>query len=130
MIEDVNIRIVQYAAIIGSIIFVAFILELIRRKRIKEEYCLLWLFFGIIFFFLSIWRDSLEFIALTLGIAYAPAALFLILIIAIISILIHFSVVLSRLTENVKNSVQEIGLLKMEFDEMKKGSKANTSKKT
>ena len=129
MIENVNIRIIQYVAIIGSIIFVAFILELIRRKRIKEEYCLLWLFFGIVFFFLSIWRDSLEFIALTLGIAYAPAALFLILIIAIISILIHFSVVLSRLTENVKNSVQEIGLLKMEFDEMKRGSKDGSSKK-
>lgn len=116
MPTTLNIKIIQYIGIFGSIIFITAIIGLIRNKKLKEEYSLLWLFFGIVFLFLSIWRHSLEYIALLLGIAYSPAALFLILIIAIVSILIHFSIVLSKLTETNKKLVQEIGLVKMELD--------------
>jgi hypothetical protein len=114
MAEGVNIHIIQYVAIIGSIVFIASVLFLISRRKLKEEFALLWLFFGFVFLFLSVWRRSLDIIASFLGIAYAPAAIFLILIIAIISILIHFSIAISGLTERVKTLVQEIGLLKME----------------
>jgi len=114
MAEDVNIHIIQYVAILGSVVFIASVLFLISRRKLKEEFSLLWLFFGFVFLFLSIWRKSLDSIASFLGIAYAPAAIFLILIIAIISILIHFSIAMSGLTERVKTLVQEIGLLKVE----------------
>jgi hypothetical protein len=127
MTKHVNPEIIQYVAIMGSLILIVSILLLIRNKKIKEKYSLLWLFFGIIFLLLSIWRDSLEIIARMLGIAYAPAALFLVLIIAIISILIHFSVIITRLEDYVTNLVQEIGLLKMEIEDMKKGSGSSAS---
>ena len=127
MIKSANPLIVQCLAIIGSVIFILFILTLIRNKKLREEFSLLWLFLGIVLLVLSVWRNSLEIIALMLGIAYAPAALFLILIIVIISILIHFSLLITRLTDYVKNLVQEVGLLKMEVDGMKKGSKGNSS---
>ena len=129
MIKNVNPGIIQYVAITGSFILIVFILLLIRNKKIKEKFSLLWLFFGIIFLFLSIWRESLEIIARILGIAYAPAALFLILIIAIISILIHFSIIITRLEDYVTNLVQEIGLLKMEINHMQKGSDDSASTK-
>jgi len=128
VIKGVNPLIVQCLAIIGSVIFILFILTLIRNKKLREEFSLLWLFLGIVLLVLSVWRNSLEIIALMLGIAYAPAALFLILIIVIISILIHFSLLITRLTDYVKNLVQEVGLLKMEVDGMKKGSKGNSSR--
>jgi hypothetical protein len=127
-----KVSLIQILGIAGSTLFLFLIIELIRKKKIKEEYSLLWLFFGIIFLVISIWRDSLEYIALLLGIAYAPAAIFLILIIAIISILIHYSLVISRLTENVKNLTQAIGLLDMELNETKKElikSKTRTKQK-
>jgi len=114
MAEGINIHIIQYVAITGSIIFIASVLFLISRRKLKEEFSLLWLFFGLVFLFLSVWRKSLDIIASFLGIAYPPAAILLILIIAIISILIHFSIAISGLTERVKTLVQEVGLLKME----------------
>lgn len=123
MATGYNINIIQYIAITGSLAFIAFVIFLISRKRLKEEFSLLWLFFAVVFLGLSIWRKSLDHIAFYLGIAYAPAALFLILIIAVISILIHFSLVISRLTEQAKSLVQEVGLLKMEIEVMKKGQK-------
>ena len=128
MTKAVNPVIIQYVAIVGSVIFILFILRLIHNKKLREEFSLLWLFSGIVLLVLSVWRNSLEIIALTLGIAYAPAALFLILIIVIISILIQFSLLITRLTDYVKNLVQEVGLLKMEVDAMKKGSKGCSSR--
>jgi len=112
MVKGVNIHIIQYVAITGSIVFIASVLFLISRRKLREEFSLLWLFFGFVFLVLSIWRRSLDIIASFLGIAYAPAAIFLILIIGIIAILIHFSIAISGLTERVKTLVQEVGLLK------------------
>ncbi|MBW1869331.1 MAG: DUF2304 domain-containing protein [Deltaproteobacteria bacterium] len=123
MLKSLDINIIQYISILGSLVFIGLIIMLIRNKRIKEEFAILWLFFGGVFLFLSVWRGSLEVIARILGIAYAPAAIFLILIIAIISILIHLSLITSRLTDQAKVMIQELGLLKMEMDTMKKKSK-------
>jgi len=127
MLRSIDINIIQYISILGSIVFIGLIIMLIRNKRIKEEFAILWLFFGGVFLFLSVWRGSLEVIARVLGIAYAPAAIFLILIIAIISILIHLSLITSRLTDQAKVMIQELGLLKMEMDTMKKKSKPDRS---
>ena len=123
MLKSLDINIIQYVSILGSVVFIGLIIMLIRNKRIKEEFAILWLFFGGVFLFLSVWRGSLEVIARILGIAYAPAAIFLILIIAIISILIHLSLITSRLTDQAKVMIQELGLLKMEMDTMKKKTK-------
>jgi len=123
MLNNIDINIIQYVSILGSVVFIGLIIMLIRNKRIKEEFAILWLFFGLVFLFLSVWRGSIEVIARILGIAYAPAAIFLILIIAIISILIHLSLITSRLTDQAKVMIQELGLLKMEMDTMKKKSK-------
>jgi len=114
MEKGINIHIIQYVAIMGSVMFIASVLFLISRRRLKEEFSILWLFFGFVFLVLSVWRKSLDIIAAFLGIAYPPAAILLILVIAIISILIHFSIAISGLTERVKTLVQEVGLLKME----------------
>ena len=128
MLENINTNIIQGIAIIGSIIFIVFILLVIRNKKLKEEFSLLWLFFSIVFLVLSVWRESLDLIAFYLGIAYAPAALFLILIIAIISILIHFSLVISRLTEQAKTLIQEVGLLKMKVNKISEDPFDSTTK--
>ncbi len=122
MPETLNVKVIQYIGIFGSLLFITSIIMLIRGKKLKEEYSLLWLFFGFVFLVLSIWRNSLEYIAYFIGIAYSPAALFLILIIAIVSILIHFSVVLSRITDINKNLIQEMGLLKLELKQKKNKS--------
>ena len=117
---DVNIFKMQYIAIIGSVVLLVFILNLIRRKRIKEEYSLLWLFLSFVFILFSVWREGLDYISRLMGVAYPPAALFLILLMAIFMILIQFSIIISRQTENNKNLTQEHGLLKFEHENLKK----------
>lgn len=111
---------IQVLAILGSVGLLIFILWLIRNKRIKEEYSLLWLFFGGIFLFFSIWRGGLDYVSKWMGIAYPPAAIFLILLMAVFMILIQFSIIISRQAENTKKLAQDHSILKMEVQQLRK----------
>jgi hypothetical protein len=106
---------IQVLSTIGSLLLVAFIYRLIKYKKLKEEYSLLWLAFGSIFILLSIFRPLLEIFAEAVGIAYAPAALLLVLTLSTFFILIQFSTVISKLSENNKNLIQELGIVKVEL---------------
>ena len=110
---------VQVIAIIGNLIFFYFVINLVRKKRIREEYSLLWIMFSIVFLVFSFWREGLEILASWLGIYYAPMAFLLILILGILSILIHYSVIISGMSEQNKSLVQELGLLKTELQKLK-----------
>jgi hypothetical protein len=120
----INIRTTQYIAIAVSVSLFLYILFLVRNKKIKEEYSLLWLSSSVVFIIFSIWRDGLELFARLMGIAYPPAALFLILLLAIFLILIEFSVNISKLTEKNKVLAQELALMKHELESLKAGKQA------
>ncbi len=92
------------------------VIELIRRGRLKERYSLLWLFASTVLLILSSSRQLLEFFSHLFGIYYAPSFLFLIAFLFLQLITLHFSVVLSGLTEKNKRLAQELALLKQELD--------------
>jgi len=110
--DNVQIVRIQILAVIGSVGLILFILELIRRRRLREEFAVLWLAMGAVFLVLSIFRGLLDKFSYLIGIGYPPAALFLILIMGLMLILIHFSTAISELKDTQKKLVQEIGLLK------------------
>jgi hypothetical protein len=120
-----NIQTTQYIAIVVSISLFLYILYLVRKKKIREEYSLLWLFSSIVFIVFSIWREGLEYFAKLIGIAYPPAALFLILLLAIFLILIEFSINISRLSDNIKILAQELAILKNKLEALKAGKQAD-----
>jgi hypothetical protein len=103
---------VQIISILASTVFLAFIAQLIRRQLIKEAYGILWLFFGCLFLFFSIWKKGLDYFAAIFGIYYPPAFLFLLLIAAIIFILVQFSMVISAQNDKIRTLSQELALLK------------------
>jgi len=117
MLSGIHTGRIQVVAIIGSFVFLGLIVELIRKRRIKEEYGLLWIIVGVVFLGFSIWRPGLEVLARQLGIAYAPAAFLLLLIVAVFLILIQFSVAISSHNERIKNLTQELGLLRLQIAE-------------
>ncbi|MGV8835499.1 DUF2304 domain-containing protein [Cellvibrio sp.] len=109
---------IQVFSIIGSLMLFLFILRLVKRRKLKEEYSLLWLGFGFVFIVLSIFKPMLEIVASAVGILYAPAALLLMLVISVFFILIQFSIVISKLAEGNKNLIQEVGILKAEIKKL------------
>lgn len=122
----INKNIIQYVAIAGNLLLLLFVFELVRRRRIKVSYSLLWIFVCILFVIVSFWRDSMQYLANLLGVLYSPLAFMLILIMAIYLILIQFSVIISKLSEHNKQLAQQLGIHKFECEkkEKKKRSEA------
>jgi len=120
MISTFNPNQVQYIAIAFSLILFFVILFLIRKRRIKEEYSLMWLLFSLVFIVFALWRKGLDVVSGFLGIAYPPAAMLLILLMAIFLIMIEFSMIISKLADKNKNLAQEIGLLYHETEKLKR----------
>ncbi|MFZ5950947.1 MAG: DUF2304 domain-containing protein [Candidatus Rifleibacteriota bacterium] len=111
---------IQLISFFSSLAFLFFILELIRKKRLKEAYALLWIISGFVFLFFSCWKTGMDYFAAKVGIFYPPAFLFLILIVAIIIILVQFSVVVSTQNEHIRKLTQELTLLKSEQSNRRK----------
>ena len=102
------------ASIAGLII----VLELVRRRKLREDYSLLWLATAIILIVLSLSRPLLNEMAELMGIiTYPPAALFLVAIIFMLAILLHFSTVLTRLARENKEIAQQMAILRWELSE-------------
>lgn len=114
LLKGVDINIVQIISVIGSLGFLVFILMQIHSRRFREEYSILWLCISVVFIVFSFWREGLTHFSRLVGVAYPPAALFLILIMSVFLILIQFSVIISRATENNKHLTQEHSMLKLE----------------
>ena len=95
------------------------VFELVRRRRLLERYALLWLFASVVLLGLSIWRGLLEDVAQAVGIFYAPSALFAVAFGFVLILLLHFSLVISRLAEQSKVLAQRVGLLRHEVDELR-----------
>ncbi len=102
---------------IGAFIFV---LELVRRRRLKEEYSLLWLATAVVLIILSLSRPLLDTLASAVGIIYPPSALFLVAMIFVLFILLHYSIVLTRLTQENKENAQQLALLRWQMEQMQK----------
>jgi len=110
--------IVKILAIAGSATLLFLVLELIRRGRLKERYSLLWLFSSVVLLILSLSRSLLEFFSKLIGIYYPPSLLFLIAFIFLLLITLHFSAVISGLSDKNKRLAQEVALLRQSLDEL------------
>jgi hypothetical protein len=89
-----------------------YILEMVRRRKLREEYSILWLFGSALILVLSLRQDWLVGIAHAVGIVYPPSFLFLVGILFILLILIHFSIAISKLHQMNKKMAQEMAMLK------------------
>jgi hypothetical protein len=98
----------------ASLALVGYILEMVRRRKMREEYSILWLSGGIVMLVLVLRRDWLESASAAVGIFYPPSFLFLVAILFILLILIHFSITVSRLYQMNKKMAQELALLRRE----------------
>ena len=109
---------VSLAATAASVILVLVVFELIRSRRLRERYALLWLFTGVVLVILSAWRGGLNTIAGWLGVrGYPPAVLFAVGLLFVIVVLLHYSTVISRLSDQNVVLAQRLALLETKLTE-------------
>lgn len=116
---------IKFQIIVGllSIFLLWTTFELVRKNRLREEYAILWLFTGIVVFVFSLWPEFFlsQFFAKITGMFYLSAVV-VIAFLFLLLIVLHFSVVISKLTNQNKELAQRHALLEMELKELKKRS--------
>ena len=108
---------ISIAASVASLLLLFVVLELIRGRRLKERYALLWIVTGLVLFVLSAWRGGLNRIAGWMGVStYPPAILFAVATLFVIVVLLYYSTVLSRLADENTILAQRVALLEARLD--------------
>ena len=103
---------VAIAGAVASVLLVLVVLELIRKRALRERYALLWLATGVVLFVLSLWRSGLNTIAGWLGVkGYPPAVLFAVATLFILLVLLDYSTVISKLADQNTILAQRLALL-------------------
>jgi hypothetical protein len=103
---------IQIIAITVSLLFLLYIVRLIIKGKLREEYSIVWIVCTIVLILFSFWRNGLEVLAKLMGIIEAPNLVFTGAIFAVFIYLLHLSVVVSKLHNQNKQLAQEIALLK------------------
>jgi hypothetical protein len=107
-----RLEVIAVAAVICVLIF-----ELVRRKRLMERYAILWLVAGVTVLMLSLWQDLLTRLSRAAGISYTPSALFAIAFLFVLVMLVHFSMTISRLSDQNTVLAQRLALLQQRLEQ-------------
>jgi hypothetical protein len=109
----------QLLAIFASGVLLAIVFELLRRRRLIERYALIWLGSSLVLLGLAVWKGLLDKLAEAMGIAYPPNALFMIAFGFVLLLLLHFSLAISRLSNETKVLAQVVARLDRELRELR-----------
>ena len=109
---------VSIVATLASLLLILVVFELIRSRRLRERYALLWLATGVVLLVLSAWRDGLNTIARWLGVTgYPPAVLFAVGLLFVVLVLLHYSTVISQLADQNTILAQRLAILEAKLRE-------------
>ena len=104
-------NLVQIGSVVVSGALLLLVVDLVRRRKLTEEYSVIWILCAAALLVLSLWRDILHVTARWLGVYYPPAVLLLVLILFVFIASLYFSVVISGQRRQIEHLVEELALL-------------------
>lgn len=108
-----------FALIVSALVFVI-VVDMVRRRRLREEYSVLWLTTSVIMFVLVLRYDWLVSLTIIIGAGLPTTTLFLFSIIFLMLLSVQFCIKISRLTDQLKNLSQENALMRAEIENLAK----------
>lgn len=113
-------------ALIGALGLLVLVLELVRRRRLKEEYSVLWFVTAVSLLVLAVWFDLLLELTDAIGAVMPSSTLFFAALVFVIAMLLHFSVRISHIERRLTALVQELGLVTVERDTLRRDAEERT----
>jgi hypothetical protein len=107
-----RIQLIAVAITLGLFLLV---FELVRRRRLLERYALLWLLSSVVLLVLAVWTGLLERVSDLAGIEVPSNALFVVGFAFVLALLLHFSLAISRLSDETKVLAQQVARLDHEL---------------
>lgn len=99
-----------------SLLLAAIVLQLVRRRILREEHTPIWLGVSVGITLLSLSRPLLYGVTRAIGAWTPSSALFFFGELFLVAICLNYAVRLSRLTLQVKNLAQELALVRAELE--------------
>lgn len=115
----------QVFALVASVALLVFIVEMVRRRRLREEYAFLWILVGAAILLLSAWFGLLQWLTQLIGAVVPVSTLFVFGILLLVLINIFFSIKISTLTTQVKNLAQRLAIVDHYVQELLQGGHAD-----
>lgn len=108
----------QIFALIVSVMVFIVVVDMVRRRRLREEYSVLWLLTSVIMFVLVFRYEWLVALTTAIGAGLPTTTLFLFSIIFLMFLSVQFCIKISKLTDQVKNLSQENALMKLDIENL------------
>lgn len=104
-------EIIQIISVLFSLIFLLIVFRLVLKKKLREEFSIIWILCAIVFNVFAFWKQGIDYLASILGVYYAPSLLFMFLFAALICYCLHLSKVISKQHADIKNLTQQLAML-------------------
>ena len=113
-------------ALVGSVLILAGIVELLRRRQLKEKYAVLWLVVGVVLVVFTAFPALLTRISTALGVAVPTNLLFFVAILFLVGVVLHLSWEASRLENETRKLAEDVALLRLDLAELKRENETTT----
>jgi hypothetical protein len=110
---------INLVGLVVSVLLLVAVLDLVRRRRLAEEYSFVWIAFAAALVVLSLRRDVLDRVAKWLDIYYPPIVLLLVLTLMVFVASLGFSVVVSRQRKQIDRLIEHTAVLDAELQELR-----------
>ena len=107
-------------ALVGSVLILAGIVELLRRRQLKEKYAVLWLIVGLVLVVFTAFPALLTRISSALGVAVPTNLLFFVAILFLVGVVLHLSWEASRLENETRKLAEDLAIMRMDLNELKR----------
>jgi outer membrane murein-binding lipoprotein Lpp len=115
---------IRVMALVLSVLLLLVIIELVRKRKLREEYSWLWIITGIAIFVVAAWQSLVIRITELIGAKIIVSTLFFGGLMFLTVISIHFSTKVSQLSEQVKRLAQQTALLAERVERMEGSGQA------
>lgn len=120
---------IYYFAIVFSVIFIAFIINLVKKDKLDEKYSILLLIFSVVILIVSIYPKIIILVANEFGVYYPPSLLLLFAILILGAYILNITIVITKQNKMIIKLTQETGILKQRIEELDGQEPKNKTKK-
>ncbi len=101
--------------VVIALVNVAVVVELVRRRKLRENFALLWIVVGMGGVVLSIARPLFDAVARAVGVSYGPSLLFSLALLFLLFVCMSLSLHVSRLEARTEILAEEIAFLRSDL---------------
>jgi hypothetical protein len=106
---------VTIVAVLFVVAVLVFVIEMLRRQKIREKYAVLWIVIGICTLVLAAFPDLLFWAARVIGVQVPSNLLFAIALILLLGVTLHLSREVSSSEDEIRSLAEEVAILRADL---------------